>query len=59
MPALISASYKSHTETVKVLINKGADVNAKNKEYQTSLMIASYNGYITVVKYIEITKYPI
>ena len=30
--ALISASFKGHTETVKLLLEKGADVDIKNKD---------------------------
>ena len=37
-------------EKVKELINKGADIEAKNRSGWTSLMCASYNGHSEVVK---------
>ena len=35
------ASQKCHTEVVKLLLDKGADVNMKNKKDKTALMLAS------------------
>ena len=44
------ASEKGHTETVKALLDKGADVNAKDKDGETVLMKASASGYTEIVK---------
>jgi len=41
---------KINFEKVKELINKGADIEAKNNDGKTSLMIASNNGHSEVVK---------
>jgi ankyrin repeat protein len=44
------ASWKRQSEVVKVLLEKGADIEAKDEDGQTSLMWASYRGYSEVVE---------
>jgi ankyrin repeat protein len=39
-----------YSEMVKALIDKGADVNAKDKDGQTALMLAAGGGYTEIVK---------
>ena len=55
--ALIWASRDGHPETVKYLLEKGADINAKNDNGSTALIIASSyayleHGYLKIVKYL-------
>lgn len=47
---LIHAAYLGHTETVIVLIQAGADVNATGKKWQTSLMYAAEQGHLETVQ---------
>ena len=44
------ACAKGHEKIVQTLINKGADVNAKNLKGQTALMLAMANGHEKVVQ---------
>ena len=45
------AANNGHIEAVKMLVNKGADVNAKmTSNGYTALMAASYKGQFEVVK---------
>ena len=46
---LIVASYGGHTETVTMLLEKGADVNAKDNDGRTSLILASRYGHTEIV----------
>lgn len=47
---LISAAERGDAAVVKVLLAKGADVNAKDDGGRTALMTASDNGHLDVVK---------
>jgi ankyrin repeat protein len=46
---LFDASYNGYLDIVKLLIENGADINAKNEYDYNSLMLASKNGFIDVV----------
>ena len=46
---LIEASRLGHTETVEMLMEKGADVNARNNDGWTALMMASNDGQTETV----------
>ncbi|OEJ15271.1 hypothetical protein BFL38_13275 [Brachyspira hampsonii] len=52
MIELLEASKNNDLETLKSLIEKGADVNAKDNDNWTALMLASDNGHLEVVKYL-------
>ena len=49
---LIDAARYGDLETVKLLIENGADINAKDEDGYTVLMHASFNGYLEIVKYL-------
>ena len=49
-PLLRLAARGGHTQLVKLLIGKGADVNARNRDGNTSLHWAAEKGHIEVVK---------
>ena len=44
--------YFGHLEKVKFLVEHGADINAKDNESKTSIMLASEKGYLAMVKYL-------
>jgi len=46
---LLSAAFRGRTETVKKLLEKGADPNTKDDIGQTALMGAARNGHIETV----------
>ncbi len=48
--ALMKAAIGGHTDTVKALIDKGADVNAKDKRGDTALMLAARDGRTEIAK---------
>jgi len=48
--ALIVTSTVGHTEVVKILLEKGADVNSENKYGDTALMGAAAAGQTKIVK---------
>ena len=48
--ALILASKNGHTDIVKLLFQKGADLENQNKDGSTALMLASDNGHTEIVK---------
>jgi ankyrin repeat protein len=47
---LLAAVEQGQTGTVKTLIDKGADVNAKTKGGWTALMVAAAGGYADTMK---------
>ena len=47
---LIKASYFGYEDIVKILIDKGLDVNAKRANGETALLGASMNGYTKIVR---------
>ena len=47
---LIEAAWKGDTVKVRVLLVKGADINAKDKEGFTALMCAAMCGYTDIVQ---------
>jgi len=49
MSALMRASWYGYTEIITLLLEKGADVNAKNDEGMTALMCASVYGYTEII----------
>ena len=49
---LIRSSAYGHIDMVKKFIEDGADVNAKNNDGNTALMMASWNGHIEVVRFL-------
>jgi ankyrin repeat protein len=50
---LLNACKDGNLEKVKQLLEKGADVNAKNKYGGTALMYASYQGHEEIVKLLK------
>ena len=50
MNALVAASVRGHTDTVRVLLEKGLGVNSKDKDGGISLMWATYGGYDDTMK---------
>jgi len=51
--ALMIASFYGHKEVVELLLKKGADVNAKDKNGRTALMIASKKGHKEIVELLK------
>ena len=47
---LIEAASCGHLEIVKYLIEKGADINAKNRNGNTALVEATSKGHLEIVK---------
>lgn len=47
--ALGKAARKGHIEVVKLLLNKGLDLNKQNKDCETLLMTAAKNGHTEIV----------
>ena len=47
--ALMGASLEGHTEIVKALLGKGADVNEKNNDNRTALDYAKVMGHEEIV----------
>ena len=50
MTALMLASARGHSEIVKILLDKGAEIHVRDFQDQTALMMASENGHLEVVK---------
>ncbi len=44
--ALMMATQENHVNVVKLLLEKQAEVNARNTKYRTVLMIAAYKGHV-------------
>jgi hypothetical protein len=53
MTALIHASRWNNFEIVKLLVSKGADINARTKDGNTAATIAYKNGYIGIYNYLK------
>lgn len=47
---IIAAAANGNTETVQSLLNRGADINAKDSNGQTALMRAAYEGHLDIVQ---------
>ena len=47
---LIWTSYNSHAEVIKLLLEKGAEINAKANNGATALMMAAYQGHTEIIK---------
>ncbi len=43
-------SQEGHTEGVKLLLDKGADVNVADSKGNTALIVASFNGHEEIAK---------
>lgn len=50
-PIIITAIH-GHIEIVKYLIDKGADINAKNNDDESLLHIVANNGHLNIIKYL-------
>ena len=50
--ALVYAARKPGLDIIKLLLENGAALNAKNRDGATALMSASANGYMEVVKFL-------
>jgi ankyrin repeat protein len=50
---LIEASRFGHNDVARALVERGADVKAKNREGQTALMLAVKNGHDGVVRVLK------
>ncbi len=46
------SSYNGHLNIVKLLIEKGSDVNFRNRRKQTPLHLAIFNGHSDVIEYL-------
>ena len=44
------AAYKGHVDTVEILLNRGADINAINKDGRPAIVLAAAMGQTPVVK---------
>ena len=50
---LILAAQNGHIEVVKLLLDRGADVNQVSQYSDTALMLAAGNGYFETVRLLE------
>jgi ankyrin repeat protein len=48
--ALLDAASKGNMESAKNALKAGANVNAKNKQGETALGLATFNGHIELVR---------
>ena len=53
MTSLIMASNKGNLEMARVLISKGADVNAENGDSETPLILAERYGYVQLARFLK------
>ena len=44
------ASYRGYEKIVKLLLNRGADINAQGSSYGNTLQTASYRGHGKIVQ---------
>ena len=49
---LCQAAKKGNLDLVKYLYHNGANINGKNKNGQTPILLAALNGYRSIVKYL-------
>jgi ankyrin repeat protein len=49
---LLGLAYDGQTEMAKLLVERGADINARNKGGNTPLMLASMHGDVELVTYL-------
>ena len=49
---LCKAAENGHLALVKYLCHNGANINGKNKNGETPILLAALNGYRSVVKYL-------
>ena len=49
----MAASHEGHIDIVKLLLDKGADVNAKSKDGDTALKAASVKGHTEIVELLK------
>jgi len=47
---LYEASFRGHSQMVEMLLDRGADVNARTNEGATSLYVAAQNGHLETVR---------
>ena len=52
-PALMVAIMYKHKEIVSMLLEKGADVHAKDNDGTTALMFAHQEGYTDIVRMLK------
>ena len=56
MTPLHNAAFKGHIDTVKYLVEQGADIEARNDQNSTPLQHAACNDHIDVVKYLRLHR---
>lgn len=49
-PPIVAAAFNEDPTAVRLLLERGANVNGRMKRGQTALMIASYRGYTNIVR---------
>ena len=52
LPALIRASEYGHTEIVRLLLDRGADINSQNDSGDTALIIKSKHGKVDMAEFL-------
>ena len=56
--ALMLAAANGHTETVKLLLDRGANINVRDNEGKTALVWAREKGHTEIVQLIEAAAQP-